>query len=86
MFGIVNDPLARLTEDAVDQLIRIADELGHKILIIGPDCDMDSEEMRRIVESARFEIFQQPSLERINLKEFKHQQGSGPRNRWGALK
>lgn len=83
--GIINDASASVRPDQLEAMIEIADRYGLKILLVGQDCDMESELMEGLKLSEKFTIIRQ-----FDIADKPHRivqnQGDGPRNRWGALR
>lgn len=83
--GIVNDPSASIRPDQLEVMIELADKHGFKILLVGQDCDMESELMKGIQLSEKFTIIRQLGI--ANEPQCIMQaRVDGPRNRWGALR
>jgi len=83
--GIVNDPNAPFVSDdgIVNKLMGCALEYDLEIMIVGQDCDMTSDLMKRIQELDRFTIVKQCVAAPIKTRN--HVNGEGPRGRWGRL-
>lgn len=84
MEGIVNDPNATPmnAEDQFEQL----QYYGKAVIIVGGDCNMNSDLMQMLRMSGTFTIIQD-AARKPKFKQRHHNNiGDGPRNRWGKIK
>lgn len=87
MEGIVNDPnvTPMTTEEQVEKIRYYAEAHDLTVMIVGDDCDMNSELMRMLNMTGTFTIVQDVAR-KPKLKQHHHNIGDGPRNRWGKIK
>lgn len=87
MEGIVNDPNATpmTAEEQVERFRHYAIAHGPTVMIVGDDCDMNSDLMQMLKMTGTFTIIQD-AARKPKLKQQHHNIGDGPRNRWGKIK
>lgn len=84
--GIINDPSSpRLSINEQFQLIiETAKSHGLNVITVGHECDMDSELMKKLIESNKFIIIGKCAPTR--KRERFHAKSCGPRDKWGKAK
>lgn len=87
MEGMVNDPNATpmTTEEQAEKLQYYAKAHGLDVIIVGGDCDMNSDLMQMLRMTGTFTIVQD-AARKPKFKQHHHNIGDGPRNRWGKIK
>lgn len=85
--GIINAPKVSTGKSVA--MKQIIEQYGFNVIIIGHDVDLQSQEMRDLMDMDRLTILDEHHRKLKAWEKVKPQtmaRNCGPRNRWGALK